>query len=129
MSVYVDNAKHRFGNMVMCHMIADTELELRKMASRIRVKEQWCQFPGSYRVHFDISQGKRILAIAAGAHPITRLELAAILRARREGLEASEKAKAAERDNRGGLPPGPDAEDALRDDAEPYRRDPEPGAA
>ena len=76
MSVYVDDMKAAFGNMVMCHMWADTDAELLAMADRIGVQRKWIQgHPelsfGKHRnaswVHFDIALSKRALAVKAGA--------------------------------------------------------------
>ena len=54
MTVYVDDMKARFGRMVMCHMIADTEEELHVMADRIVVARRWHQGD-----HYDIALSKR----------------------------------------------------------------------
>lgn len=68
MAVYVDNARHPFGRLVMCHMWADSLEELLTMADRIGVARKWLQQPPKASwVHFDIAQSKRALAIAAGA--------------------------------------------------------------
>jgi len=76
MTVYVDNVRHRFGNMVMCHMWADTDEELLAMADRIGVQRKWIQghptlSHGKHRnaswVHFDISLGKKAEALHRGA--------------------------------------------------------------
>lgn len=76
MSVYVDDMRAPFGNMVMCHMWADSDDELLAMADRIRVQRKWIQgHPvlsfGSHRnaswVHFDIALSKRALAVKLGA--------------------------------------------------------------
>ena len=76
MSVYVDDMKANFGNMVMCHMWADTDAELLAMADKIGVQRKWIQgHPqlsfGKHRnaswVHFDIAMSKRALAVKAGA--------------------------------------------------------------
>jgi len=68
MTVYVDDVQHRFGNMVMCHMWADTLPELLAMADRIGVQRKWLQQPPKASwVHFDIALSKKQLAIAAGA--------------------------------------------------------------
>jgi hypothetical protein len=76
MSVYVDDVRHQFGRMVMCHMWADTLAELLAMADRIGVARKWIQghptlSHGRHRdaswVHFDISLGCKARAIAAGA--------------------------------------------------------------
>jgi hypothetical protein len=42
-AVYVDNMKAAYRGMVMCHMVADTEQELRDMAFKIGVpwKRLW----------------------------------------------------------------------------------------
>lgn len=72
MTVYVDDMKARFGRLVMCHMLADTDDELHAMADRIGVARRWWQSPektsGS---HYDIALSKRELAVAAGAVEIT----------------------------------------------------------
>lgn len=68
MTVYVDDVRHRFGRMVMCHMWADSHAELIAMADRIGVARRWLQMPPKASwIHFDISLGKKDLAIAAGA--------------------------------------------------------------
>lgn len=76
MPVYVDDMKAPFGNMIMCHMWADSDAELLAMAARIGVNRKWIQgHPtlsfGKHRnaswVHFDIAQSKRALAVKAGA--------------------------------------------------------------
>lgn len=68
MAVYVDDVRHAYGRMIMCHMWADSEDELFAMADRIGVARKWIQRPPKASwVHFDISLGPRALAIAAGA--------------------------------------------------------------
>ena len=76
MAVYVDPAAHPFGRMIMCHLWADTLEELLDMVDKIGVQRKWIQgHPelsfGKHRnaswVHFDISKGKRALAVKHGA--------------------------------------------------------------
>ncbi|MBY0259562.1 DUF4031 domain-containing protein [Methylobacterium sp.] len=76
MSVFVDQPIHPFGRMMMCHLWADSLDELLAMVDRIGVNRRWIQghptlSHGKHReaswVHFDISKGKRALAIHAGA--------------------------------------------------------------
>lgn len=76
MSVYVDDVQHSFGNMIMCHLWADTLEELLAMVDKIDVQRKWIQGHkelsfGKHRnaswVHFDISLSKKALAIKAGA--------------------------------------------------------------
>ena len=76
MAVYVDDVRHPFGRMIMCHMWADELQELLAMADLIGVQRKWIQgHPtlsfGKHRnaswVHFDISLGLKAKAIAAGA--------------------------------------------------------------
>ena len=73
MPVYVDDVFIPFGRMKMCHMIADTEEELHEMASRIGMKREWFQ-EGS-RPHYDVSMGKRKLAVECGVIEITAGEI------------------------------------------------------
>ena len=67
MTVYVDDVRHAFGRMVMCHLWADTEDELLAMVDRIGVQRRIQRPPKASWVHFDISLGKKALAIASGA--------------------------------------------------------------
>lgn len=78
MTVYVDNMRAPFGRLVMCHMIADTDKELRAMADRIGVAQKWHQGD-----HFDICLSKRALAVAAGAVEIMQRQLGAMTMRRR----------------------------------------------
>ena len=66
MAVYVDDMRAKYGRLVMCHMISDTDTELFEMADRIGVARKWHQGD-----HFDICLAKRALAVAAGAVEIT----------------------------------------------------------
>lgn len=81
MAVYVDSMEAAFGNMVMCHMWADTDDELLAMADKIGVARKWIQghptlSHGKHRnaswVHFDIAKSKRALAVRNGAIPTDR---------------------------------------------------------
>ncbi len=68
MTVYVDDVRHQYGRMVMCHMWADSLPELLAMADRIGVQRKWLQTPPKASwVHFDICISKKALAISAGA--------------------------------------------------------------
>lgn len=75
MTVYVDSMMAPYGRMIMCHMIADSEAELHAMAAAIGIQRRWYQ---SY--HYDISKGKRALAVERGAVEVTMIELAALRR-------------------------------------------------
>lgn len=73
--IYVDEPIHKFGRMIMCHMIADTTEELLDMCNKIGVDSKWIQYPNTYREHFDICKTKRLQAIKNGAVRITSKEL------------------------------------------------------
>lgn len=84
MSVYVDKPAHRFGRMIMCHMLADSTDELLAMADAIGVARKWIQKKGQPDEHFDICKAKRKLAIDAGAVVVASpRDLVRIVRARR----------------------------------------------
>lgn len=76
MTCYVDDVRHSFGRMVMCHLWADRLEELLAMVDTIGVQRKWIQgHPtlsfGKHRnaswVHFDISLSMKARAIRAGA--------------------------------------------------------------
>ena len=75
MSVYVDKAAYPHGNMIMCHMIADTLTELHAMADALGLKREYFQ-PRSFP-HYDLAKSKRAAAIAFGAIEVSRKELVA----------------------------------------------------
>lgn len=68
MTVYVDDVRHKFGRMVMCHLWADTEAELDAFATRLNLSPQWKQKPPKASwVHYDVSLGKKAQALTLGA--------------------------------------------------------------
>lgn len=73
MTVYVDDMRAQYGRLVMCHMIADSDEELRAMAQQIDVRQRWHQGD-----HFDICLSKRELAVRFGAIEITLRQCAAM---------------------------------------------------
>lgn len=85
MSVYVDASIHRYGRMLMCHLLADTPEELHAMADRIGVARRWYQHSAS-TPHYDIAKSKRALAVAAGAQQLDRKGIAAVIRRIREAV-------------------------------------------
>ncbi len=78
MTVYVDNMRGRFGSLIMCHMIADSEEELHVMAGRIGVKRRWYQGD-----HYDICLAKRTLAVRLGAVEVSMRQLGCMIMRRR----------------------------------------------
>lgn len=89
MAVYVDDMEAPLGQMVMCHMIADSHTELLRMAARIGLQKRWLQEADTYKEHFDICKAKRRLAVSFGAVAIERKLLVKIIAARREVWLAS----------------------------------------
>lgn len=72
MTVYVDDMRAKYGRMIMCHMLADTDDELHAMAARIGVARRWWQSPeATSGSHYDISLSCRAKALAVGAVEIT----------------------------------------------------------
>lgn len=83
MTVYVDDARHPYERMIMCHMLADTPAELLTMAKAIGVQAKWVQKAGTPYEHFDICQSKRAKALTLGAQAVTRKELGVILKSKK----------------------------------------------
>lgn len=73
-----------FGQMLMCHLIADTDDELHAMADKIGVARRWWQSPAKTSgSHYDIALSKRRLAVFYGAVEITLRQCAAMNARRR----------------------------------------------
>lgn len=81
--VYVDKTRNPLGRMFMCHMIADSTVELLAMADKIGVARRHLQYSGTDREHFDVCASKRQLAVKAGAVEVDRREFVTLLRRRR----------------------------------------------
>lgn len=93
MAVYVDDMYKfpmgQFGRMKMSHMMADTTEELLAMADKIGVARKWIQHPGTVHEHFDISMGKRELAVRYGAKEITMRAMSMIAKSKRLDQQAA----------------------------------------
>ncbi len=72
--VYVDDMKATYGRMIMCHMIADSDIELHQMADCLGINRKWFQ-----KNHYDVSLLKKEMAIKNGAVLITQKQCAAML--------------------------------------------------
>ena len=78
MAVYVDKMEASFGNMIMCHMLADTIEELHEMADEIGVDRAYYQ---SHSIpHYDISKSKRKIAMMLGAIEVDMNKVAEIIK-------------------------------------------------
>ncbi|SDH32500.1 DUF4031 domain-containing protein [Microbacterium sp. 77mftsu3.1] len=94
MTVYVDDAfisaSVRNGGRVVtsrwCHMAADTREELDALAARIGLRPSWIQHAGTWKEHYDVTEPRRVAAIAAGAQAMGRSEMVRWMAAR-AGIE------------------------------------------
>lgn len=91
MTVYVDDMRARYRRYIMCHMIADTDQELRAMADKLGLNQNWHQGD-----HFDITLKKRMLAIRYGAVGITWRQAGAMCARRRKTGELGDPETAVE---------------------------------
>lgn len=78
MAVYVDDARHPLGRMIMGHMLADSLEELHGMAASIGMERRWYQ-PLSFP-HYDVSLQRRASALALGAMQVDRRGIVAVKR-------------------------------------------------
>ena len=54
-----------------CHMFADTEEELHRMAKTLGLKRAWYQYDGRLP-HYDLTAGKRHIALTKGCIEVSR---------------------------------------------------------
>lgn len=96
MTVYVDRARipARAGRITgrWSHLVADSDDELHAFAARLGLHRAWAQHPGEPHGHYDVTDAKRRQAIALGAVPIDRRQLAALITQRRQTLPAERAA-------------------------------------
>lgn len=90
MAVYVDppgSAPGQIGRVVFtCHLLADSLDELTGFAEEIGLKPSWLQGTEMGRVpHFDLTEGKRRQALAAGAVDADRTTAVKVMRKWRGG--------------------------------------------
>lgn len=112
MTVYVDDYQYPGrleGRPVLwSHLLADTRDELHAFAAGIGLKREWfqpkCRAEDAEKCphwHYDVTEGKRQEAIAAGARPVTYREAGALLRDRRDAMRAAAESAAVQK------PPAP----------------------
>lgn len=90
MTVYVDEMRAKYGRMVMCHMVADSDDELHEMAARIGVARKWHQKPGTPHSHYDVCLAMRKHAVRLGAVEIDRYGMVAIIKRKRSARQDQE---------------------------------------
>ncbi len=78
MTVYVDSMKAKYRNMIMCHMLADSEKELHEMADKIGVNRKW--FQNHDTPHYDICLAKKKKAMEFGAELCDRRKVVEIIK-------------------------------------------------
>ncbi|HEY7610958.1 MAG TPA: DUF4031 domain-containing protein [Alphaproteobacteria bacterium] len=82
--VYVDDAIWLWQGRRWCHLLADSTDELHRFASRLGLHRSSYQGPPKTGTpHYDITGFERSRAIALGARPCTRAQIAIIARAAR----------------------------------------------
>lgn len=94
MTVYVDDMKMpaTVGRYTSnwSHLTADSSEELLDFAKKLGLRPSWIQCPGTWKEHFDLTEGKRQQALKKGAVPIGLMQAGQLMKAKREKL-TSEK--------------------------------------
>lgn len=84
--IYVDDAFIPKDKDEWCHLMADSLDELHQFAQSIGLKREWFHSGD----HYDVTRGKRFVAIRTGAKKVTTTEMVEIRRRlRRAGKEAT----------------------------------------
>ncbi len=72
--IFHDKQVGRLKPQKWCHMTADTREELHAFAERIGLRRNWFQDHPARRWHYDLTEPRRIAAIANGACEVTNRE-------------------------------------------------------
>lgn len=72
-----------------CHLLADSDEELHKFAVELGLKREW--FQGKRLKHYDLTAGKRHLAVKYGAKEVDNAEFAALMRKQWKGYMKSNR--------------------------------------
>jgi len=92
MAVYVDDMRrtptspkwpYAFG----CHLAADTLPELHRFALKLGLRAAW--FQDGRHPHYDLTPGKRDIAVAYGAREVSSRGLMRVTQACREAMDAA----------------------------------------
>lgn len=92
MTIYIDDFRMRSTvgriNSRWSHLTADTKQELHTFAAKLGLKLEWFQDKGNHLWHYDVTDGKRDLAIKLGAMQVTARFIATVVchKPGREGL-------------------------------------------
>jgi hypothetical protein len=81
MTVYVDDMRLRYGRMIMCHMLADTEQELHDFAKALGLARR--HYQGD---HYDVCLATKRRALKLGAIEVTRRAMVRLRRDFRAGI-------------------------------------------
>ena len=82
--LYVDNPKIEYGRMKMCHMLADSSIELRRACIALALDPAYIEHVGKANEHININMAKRKLAIEKlGAKEVSSRQLVRIVQGRR----------------------------------------------
>lgn len=68
---------------MMCHMMADTHMELIGMAVEVGLKLEWIQAEGQFNEHFDLCIVKRKRAVSLGAKEVSSKDMVRMIIRRR----------------------------------------------
>jgi hypothetical protein len=79
--VYVDDAIWNWQGLKWCHLLADDSDELHRFARRLGISPASYQGPPKTSApHYDLTGFERSRALALGAKPCSRQEIAAVFR-------------------------------------------------
>jgi len=79
MAVYVDHARIEWRGKLWCHLVADDLDELHQFAAALSLPRSWFHRRASLP-HYDVTTCARMMALRAGALPVTPREI--VFRAR-----------------------------------------------